>query len=169
MGSKDEFDKDLSEYLSGRKKKKIDVMGVIKGLMPKPTPPPVEMPPEIETYGAEEEKKPLEPEKKEEPAENLEEEVEGKKRSIWQAILDRFKKKPYKKEIEQKDKLIEEEEEGRIKEMVARELMMKDLRDISKITLYVIKQLPPERLKEFKQSTDWTDFKEILKKYKLIK
>ncbi|MBW3001658.1 hypothetical protein KY338_00690 [Candidatus Woesearchaeota archaeon] len=169
MGSQKEFDKDLSEYLSGRKRKKIDVLGMIKGIMPKPTPPPVKMPPEIQTYGEPEEKKP-EPAKVEEPkVETLEEEVVGEKKSIWQSLVDRFKFKPYKKEAEQKDKMIEEEEEGRIKEMVAKELMQKDMRDMAKITLYVIKQLPPERLKEFKQSTDWTDLKELLKKYKFIK
>jgi hypothetical protein len=169
MGSKTEFDKELSEYLSGRKKKKIDVIGMIKGIMPKPTPPPVKMPPEIQTYGEPEEKKP-EAEKTEQPkAETLEEEVAGEKKSIWQSLLDRFRSKPYKKELEQKDKMLEDEEEGRIKEMVAKELMQKDMRDLAKITLYVIKQLPPERLKEFKQSTDWTDLKELLKKYKFIK
>jgi len=171
MGKQTEFDKDLGDYLSGRKKKKIDVFGAIKGLMPKPTPPPVELPPEIEPYGVEEQKKP-EPEKKSEPeakVETLDEEITGNKPSIWKSLLGRFKFKPYKKELDQKNKMIEEEEEGRIKEMVQKELMMKDLRDIAKITLYLIKQLPPERLKEFKQSTDWTDFKEILKKYSLIK
>ncbi len=169
MGSKTEFDKDLSEYISDRKRKKIDVIGMIKGIIPKPTPPPVKMPPEVETYGEPEEKKP-EPEKIEEPkVETLEEEVVGEKKSLWQSLLDRFKFKPYKKEIEQKDKILEEEEEGRIKEMVAKELMLKDMRDMAKITLYLVKQLPPERLKEFKQSTDWTDLKELLKKYKFIK
>ena len=168
MGSKTEFDKDLSEYISGRKRKKIDVVGMIKGLMPKPTPPPVKLPPEVETYGEAEKKQ--EPEKIEEPrVETLEEEVVGEKKSLWQSLLDRFKFKPYQKEIEQKDKMIEEEEEGRIKEMVAKELMIKDMRDVAKITLYLVKQLPPERLKEFKQSTDWTDLKELLKKYKFIK
>lgn len=182
MGSKKEFDKDLSDYLSGRKKKKIDVIGMIKGFMPKPTPPPVKLPPEVQTYGEPKEKKPA-PEETEKPEQEapgneglqepkvitLEKEVAGEKKTIWQSLLDRFKFKPYKKEIEQKDKMIEEEEEGRIKEMVAKELMLKDMRDMAKITLYVIKQLPPERLKEFKQSTDWTDLKELLKKYKFIK
>jgi len=169
MGSKNEFDKELSEYISGRKKKKIDVVAMIKGFMPKPTPPPVKMPPEVQTYGESKEKKP-EPEETEEPqVVTLEKEVVGERKTIWQSLLDRFKRKPYKKEIEQKDKMLEEEEEGRIKEMVAKELMLKDMRDMAKITLYLIKQLPPERLKEFKQSTDWTDLKELLKKYKFIK
>ncbi|MBD3303573.1 hypothetical protein GF343_00345 [Candidatus Woesearchaeota archaeon] len=169
MGSKKEFDQELSEYLSVKKKKKIDVIGMIKGFMPKPTPPPVKMPPEVQTYGEPNEKKP-EPEKTEKPkAETLEEEVTGEKKSIWQSLLERLRFKPYKKEIEQKDKMLEDEEEGRIKEMVAKELMLKDMRDMAKITLYVIKQLPPERLKEFKQGSDWTDLKELLKKYKFIK
>jgi hypothetical protein len=173
MGSKSEFDKELGEYLSGRKKKKIDVLGMIKGIMPKPTPPPVELPPDIEAYGPEEQKKPepQEPPKVEtiEKDETLDEEIQGTKPSIWRSLLDRFKFKPRKKEIDEKDKIIEEEEEGRIKEMVAKELMLKDMRDMAKITLYVVKQLPPERLKEFKESTDWTDLKELLKKYDFIK
>lgn len=133
---KEDFDQELSAYLSDRKKRKIDVMGVIKGFMPKPTPPAVELPPEIQPYGIEEETKNPEPEPKEEIiAESLEEEVTGKKKSVWHAILGKLKFKPHKKELEQKDKMIEEEEEGRIKEMVAKELMLKDLRDISKIAL----------------------------------
>ena len=169
MGRQTEFDKELGEYLSGRKKKKIDVLGVIKGLMPKSTPPPVELPPEVEPYGGEEKKPEPEKVEAEVKVETLDEEITGQKRSIWRALVDRFKFKPYKEALEQKDKKLEEEEEGRIKEMVAKELMLKDLRDTAKITLYLIKQLPPERLKEFKQSSDWTDFKEILKKYNLIK
>ena len=166
MGRKDEFDKELSEYLSSRKKKKIDVIGVIKGFMPKPTPPPVKVPPEVETY-AEEEKKPAPVEEK---VETLEEEVAGKKKSIWRTLIERIKfPQPHKKELAEKEKLIEEEEEGRIKEMVAKELMLKDLRDTAKIALFLIKQLPPERLKEFKESSDFADLKEILKKYKFIK
>lgn len=174
MAKSDEFNKELSTYLAGKKKKKIDVVGAIKGLMPKPTPPPVKLPPDIQVYGDKKEKSP-EPEQEkpkviiEEEPERLEEEIQGKKPSVWKSILEKIKPKPHKKEPDQKDKMIEQEEEGRIREMVAKEIMLKDMRDIAKITLYVIKQLPPERLKEFKQSSDWTDLKEILKKHKLIK
>ena len=174
MGQNDDFDKDLGDYLSGRKKKRIDVFGVIKGFMPKPTPPPVELPPEIEMYSEEIEKKPEPKLEKTQVVEETEEktldkELTGQKKSIWHSLIGRFKFKPYKKELESKDKQLEQEEEGRIKEMVAKELMLKDLRDTAKIALYLIKQLPPKRLQEFKQSSDFSDLKEILKKYNFIK
>jgi len=174
MGRNNDFEKELNQYLTGKKKKKLDVVGAIKGLMPKPTPPPVKLPPEVQTYGGEETKKPeKQPEKtqiiQEPEKESLDTGITGKRKSIWTSLLDRLKFKPYKKELESKDKQLEQEEEGRIKEMVAKELMLKDMRDVAKIALYLIKQLPPERLKEFKQSSDFTDLKEILKKYNFIK
>jgi hypothetical protein len=174
MGKNDDFDKDLGDYLSGRKKKKIDVFGVIKGFMPKPTPPPVKLPPEVELYDEEAEKKPevnLEKTRiiEETEEKTLDNEITGQKKSIWHSLIGRFKFKPYKKELESKDKQLEQEEEGRIQEMVAKELMLKDLRDTAKIALYLIKQLSPERLREFKQSSDFSDLKEILKKYNFIK
>lgn len=169
MGNKEDLEKELTEYLSGRKKKKIDIMGAIKGLMPKPTPLPVQLPPEIETYGEPEEKPANSMLIEEADPESLEEEITGRKKSIWQSIIEKIKFKPYKKKPDKKDLQIEEVEEARIKEMVAKELMIKDMRDLAKITLYVIKQMPPQQLKEFRESTDWTDLKEILKKYKFIK
>ena len=46
---------------------------------------------------------------------------------------------------------------------------MQDLKEIAKIALFVIKQLPPEQLQEFKNSSDFADLKQILQKYRLIK
>ncbi len=44
-----------------------------------------------------------------------------------------------------------------------------DLKEISKITLNMIRKLPDEHLKEFRQSADFDRMKIILKKHELIK
>jgi len=44
-----------------------------------------------------------------------------------------------------------------------------DMKEISKITLNMIRQLPDEQLKKFKQSPDFERMKSILKKHELIK
>jgi hypothetical protein len=174
MGRREELDQDLVDYLSGKKRKKLDVIEMIKGIMPKSSPPPVELPPEIQTYDAKEEKKVEEKPKveildeEEKPKTDLEEYGEESP-SLWEGILRKFGMKPSSQVEKEEAELKEHAEEEKIKEMVGKELVMKDMRDLAKMTLFVIKQLPPERLKEFKQSTDFTDLKEILKKYKFIK
>lgn len=44
-----------------------------------------------------------------------------------------------------------------------------DMKEVAKIALGVIRQLPDDELKKFKQSTDFETLKEILKKHDLIK
>ena len=44
-----------------------------------------------------------------------------------------------------------------------------DMKEISKIALGVVKQLPDEQLRQFKQSPDFEKLKTILKKHDLIK
>lgn len=49
------------------------------------------------------------------------------------------------------------------------ELSSADIKEVAKIALGVIRQLPDEELKRFKQSADFEILKEILKRYELIK
>lgn len=171
MGRRDDFDKDLQEYLASKKKKKIDVMKMIKGIMPKPSPPPVKLPPEIQTYDSQEEEKTEEKPK----VEILEEEKEpiveeyGTEKPIWHKILEKVGLKSSGAVEKEEEFLKERGEEAKIKELVEKEIMQKDMKDLAKITLFVVKQLPPERLAEFKQSSDFSDLKKLLQKYKLIK
>ncbi len=44
-----------------------------------------------------------------------------------------------------------------------------DLKEVARITLKVIKMLPPEQLDGFKRNADFDRFKEILKKHHLVK
>lgn len=184
MGRKQELDLELGEYIKGKKKKKIDVMSVIKGIMPKPSPPPVKLPPEIQPYGDEEEKKTEKKEEKkpelkaEEPKLGFEEqqtdveeyEAEAKK-PFFNSILEKIGIKPGKTaaKTQEEELLREQGEEEKIKGMVEKEFLLKDIKSLAKMTLFVIKQLPKERMDQFKQSSDFADLKELLKKYKLIK
>ncbi len=179
MGRKEEFEQELGVYLKGKKKKKIDVVGMIKGIMPKPTPPPVKLPPEIQPYGEEEDKaEKMAAEKAEEiprieafdiPNTEIEEYEKAVKKPFWHGILSKVGMKKSKAATEE-DKLLKEKgEEEQIKGMIEKELLLKDFKSLAKMTLFVIKQLPKERMDQFKQTSDFTDLKELLKKYKLIK
>jgi len=161
-----EFEKELESYISARKKKKRDIKGFLKKLIPKPAPKSVELPPEIQSYDLNE--TPAEPKKELEGVDTaLEAEYEEEKKPVVQKILEWFRPRP--KEVHLEDKEKEALEEKKIKEMVDKELVMQDLKEIAKIALFVIKQLPPEQLQEFKNSSDFADLKQILQKYRLIK
>jgi thiamine pyrophosphate-dependent acetolactate synthase large subunit-like protein len=155
MGRTD-FDKELSNYLSRRKKGSIpDVLKWIRGLMPKPTPPPVQvnLPKEIETY---EEEIP-----KQRSTETIRQDRQ-ERQTVLSFLLEKltFSKKPV---------ITQEEQDTKIKEIVAKEMIQKDLQKISKIALMAIKKLPEEDMKEFKNSAEFDTLKEILKKHDLIK
>lgn len=93
-------------------------------------------------------------EEMEENVEELEDEIEEKKESIFRRLFDIFKTEP-------KEEIIEEvQDEYTLNE---------DVKDALKILTGWLKQLPPEKLKRFKESEDFEKYKEILKKYNLIK
>jgi len=54
-------------------------------------------------------------------------------------------------------------------EVPEEELIRADLKDIAKIALDALKQLPPQELENFKKSEDFFRFKELLQKHQLIK
>jgi hypothetical protein len=158
---KSEFGKELGTYLTRRKKAELpDVLKWLKSFIPKPTPPPVQvnMPSDVETY---EEKVSIKPESKQE----IVEEYAPEKKNVLNFIFDKLSKIGFSK----KTPITEEEQEAQIKDIVAKEMVQKDLREISKIALMAIKKLPEEDMKEFKDSSEFDNLKQILKKHDLIK
>jgi len=90
----------------------------------------------------------------EEDVKEVEDEIEEKKASVFKRLFDIFKTEP-------KEEIIEEvQDEYTLNE---------DVKDALKILTGWLKQLPPEKLKRFKESEDFVKYKEILKKYNLIK
>lgn len=169
MGYRDDFDKDLEVYLSQRKGRRIkaeDVIDWLRNIIPKRTvAPPVEMPPEIEPYHEAEKPKTI----KEELAviEAPDKDFEKKKKSILQMILDKINS--FKQGKKPKEDFASTLEEEKIKDLVEKEMLLQDMKDLAKITLFVIKQLPEEDLKRFKNSSDFEDLKILLQKHGLIK
>jgi len=159
--AKTEFDKELSTYLTRRKKAATtDLVKWVKSLFPKPTPPAVQvkLPEEVQTY----EEKPGITQKKLEKTGAQIEEYQDDKKNILTFILEKLS-------FGSKPKLTEEEQAEKIKNIVSQEMAQKDLREVSKIALMAIKKLPDEDRKEFKESSEFDSLKKILKKHDLIK
>ncbi|MBD3361374.1 hypothetical protein GF358_01130 [Candidatus Woesearchaeota archaeon] len=160
---KNDFDRELGTYLSRRKKAEIpDIIKWVKSFVPKPTPPPVkvQLPEDVQTY--EEEKPAAKPKVQEVQLE----EYPSEKQNVLSFVLDKLNKIGL---LAKKPKVSEEEQEIQIKQIVAKEMVQKDLRELSKIALIAIKKLPDEDRKEFKESAEFDALKKILKKHDLIK
>lgn len=160
---KNDFDRELGTYLSRRKKAEIpDILKWIKSFVPKPNPPPlqVQLPEEIQTYG--EEKPTLKPK----PQEIQLEEYPSDKQNVLSFVLEKLRTIGF---LSKKPQSTEEEQAIQIKQIVAKEMIQKDLRELSKIALIAIKKLPEEDMKEFKESAEFDSLKKILKKHDLIK
>jgi hypothetical protein len=89
----------------------------------------------------------------EEDVEELEEQIEEKKESIFKKLLNVFKTNP-KDEVEEFDEMLD---------------LNEDVKEVIKILTNWIKQLPLDKLKEFKNSEDFQKYKEVLNNYNLIK
>jgi len=92
---------------------------------------------------------------------NLPEEVEVYHEAPPQSKKDGMLTKFFKKE--------EQPNEDTLRAHMQADDAIADLKEISKITLNMIRKLPDEQLKEFRQSTDFEKMKSILKKHDLIK
>jgi len=168
--AKSDFEKELGTYLTRRKKGGMpDMINFFKGLLPKPTPPPVNMqlPDDVETY----EEKPqiqvkstpvLKPEHKKEELLDEIQEYSPDQKNVLSFILDKIG-------IAKKPVMTEDEKEARIQDIVKKEMMQKDIREVAKIALMAIKKLHPDDLKQFKNSSEFDVLKNMLKKYDLIK
>ncbi len=129
--SRDEFERDLREYLRTRKRAGFNIKDILKNLMPKKRPEHVELPEEVEVYT---------------------EEAKAPKEGVLSKI---FKKEPAGEEL--------------LRTKMEAEDAIADMKEIAKIALNAIKQLPDEHLHEFKQSPDFEKLKTLLKKHELIK
>lgn len=152
-------------------------MNFFKGLLPKPTPPPIKMslPEDVETYEEkpaataqlaqlQQQSKSPQPKQEAKKDEILEEVQEYKtdQKNVLNYIMDKIG-------IARKQAMTEEEKEAKIQDLVKKEMMQKDIREVAKIALRAIKKLQPDDLKQFKNSAEFDALKGLLKKYELIK
>jgi len=56
-----------------------------------------------------------------------------------------------------------------VQQMLVKDELNQDMKEIAKIALTAIKHMPPEQLASFKASTEFSRLKALLKKYSLIK
>ncbi len=150
-----EFDKELEQYISHRKRAKLrlpDVFGAFKRKKKMPEP---EMHPEVQKY---EEGSPAE----------LPEEMPGTEEEIVE------KKGTFTKILESlglvgKEKSATNVPAEEVQQMLVKDEVTQDMKEIAKIALLVIKKLPPEQMSDFKASTEFERLKELLRKHQLIK
>ncbi len=89
--------------------------------------------------------------------EELEDEIEEKKESIFKKISRIF----LSGEKEPREEVVEE--------VIEQYKLDEDIKDTFKILTNWIQKLPPVELKNFKKSEDFEKYKEVLKKYNMIK
>ena len=148
-----EFEKELEQYISHRRRAKIKFPSIFKAFKPAKKMHQPELPPEITAYD------------KATPAEPLEtfpdDDYPAKKgfmTSVFEKLgLITVDKKP--------DEIAPEE----VQHMLAKDDVTQDTKEIAKIALAVIKQLPPEQLTQFKSGPEFARLKELLRKHQLIK
>lgn len=130
---RDEFEKDLAEYLSARKRAgRIDIKAFLKKIIPerKTEDASVALPEQVEVYTEPQPKQP--------------------------GLLSKmFKKEAVNEEL--------------MREHMRADDALDDMKEVAKIALSMIKQLPDEQLKAFKNSPDFERLKTLLKKHELIK
>ena len=121
---------------------------------------------------------------------DMEDYLRARRRPVFdiKKILDKFVNRPKKVDMPEEVEVYHEKEEPPKKESLLFKLFKKelpeeevqrakmqaddavsDMKEVSKITLNMIRQLPDEELKKFKESSDFETMKNILKKHELIK
>lgn len=130
---KEEFDRDLDDYLRTRHKArsmKDFITGVIDRIKPQPR-PEVELHESVELYE--------------------ENHHENKRKSFWT----KEKEEPANEQL--------------LRAQMQADDAVTDMKEIAKIALKAVKQLPDDKLHDFKQSDDFTKLRTVLKKHDLIK
>ncbi len=149
-----EFERELEQYIAQRRKAKIrfpNIFGGIKKNMPEP-----ELPPEIEKYDEGSPAESLQSLSGEEPEKDI------SQKSFFTKIFETLGLV----NVEQKTEEIPQE---KLQQILAKDEITQDMKEIAKIALLIIKQLPPEQLSTFKASPEFEKLKELLKKHQLIK
>ena len=146
MSDRKEFDRDLDEYLSARKKSSLfsGIGSLFSGWSKRSQPEDVDLGPDLKPYEAKEEHVPSHEEEYVAPTESM------PRKKGWLAGL-----------------FGGGEESDEVVEMPV--VTDDDLKEVSRIALQAIKMLPPDQLAEFKQSNEFENLKTILKKHSLIK
>ncbi len=148
-----EFEKEMEQYIAQRRRAKIKLPDFFSVFRRKKMPEP-ELPPEVQKY------------EEGSPPETLEvmpgEEEEAPKKGVVTKFLESIGLVGGKKTAEQ---LSQEQ----VQQMLAKDELSKDMKEIAKIALHVTKQLPPEKLSEFKASPEFERLRELLRKHQLIK
>jgi len=141
--SKGAFDKDLDDYLRARARRKVNIKGFFEKFKPKlpKLEKKVELPDEVEVYDVDSAGDVVKPVKKEKDV------------NVFGWLFKRRKKQ-------------EEDVEGLKFEVVS---LIDDLKEVAKIALTAIKQLPDDKLSEFKKSPEFETLKKILKAHNLVK
>jgi hypothetical protein len=153
-----EFEKELEQYIGQRRKARFkfpDVFGALKRKKKMPEP---ELHPEVQKY---EEGSPAEiPEAM--PGEEEEASPEQRK-GVMTKLLESLGL------VGGKEKTPENLPAEEVQQMLAKDEISQDMKEIAKIALLVIKKLPPEQMSEFKTSPEFDRLKELLRKHQLIK
>ncbi len=149
-----EFEKELEQYIAQRRRARIKLPDFFSAFKRKKKMPEPELPPEIQKY---EEGSPAElPETM--PGEEETEPEKGFVTKMLESLGLVGGKKPA-------DQLPQEQ----VQQMLAKDELGQDMKEIAKIALFVTKQLPPEKLSDFKSSPEFERLKELLRKHQLIK
>ncbi|PIN75654.1 hypothetical protein COV18_02295 [Candidatus Woesearchaeota archaeon CG10_big_fil_rev_8_21_14_0_10_37_12] len=135
----EEFQQEFDDYLSSRQRAKPNFIQLFKQLIPKPN----------FSFKRETSETVVEPEIKQES------ETQQNFKDIFFNLFKRETKKIEHDEIKTNN--------------FALNNIKQDMKQVSKIVLSAVKQLPPEQLREFKNSREFQEMKEILKKNELIK
>lgn len=150
MDDKDEFSQELEDYIGQRTKSRFNIGELFGRLKPKK-----KMPEKVEGFEMQEEEKIVE-----EPAEEVINEPEE---------LTTKEKGNVVKFLEKVGLISQEENESKAQQLLEKDETKDDLREVAKITLAVIKQLPEDQMGAFKSSPDFERLKTVLRKHGLIK
>lgn len=152
-----EFERELEDYIAQRRRAKIKFPSIFGKAKPKKKMQEAQLPPEIQKY---DEATPAEPTETMPGEEVLE---EGPKKGFVTKMLETLGL------VTVEEKKPEEIPQEEVQKMLAQDDVVQDTKEIAKIALAAIKQLPPEQMSTFKQSTEFARLKELLKKHQLIK
>jgi len=150
-----EFERELEQYIAQRRKAK-GFPRLFGGFKPKKKMEP-ELPPEVQKY---DETTPAE-----QPETLPGDEEYPEKKGFFTKILEGMGLVSVEGASE-KPKDVPAEE---VQHMLVKDEVSQDFKEVAKIALSVVKQLPPDQLTGFKSSQEFARLKELLKKHQLIK
>jgi hypothetical protein len=153
-----EFEKELEYYIAQRRKAKIKFSGIFSPFKSRKKMPETALPPEIQKYDA---TSPAE------PAVSIPGEDDSgyqPKKGVFTRMLEGLGLVSAEKEEKPADIPAEE-----VRQMLVKDDITQDTKEIAKIALAAIKHLPPEQLTAFKSGPEFARLKELLKKHSLIK